>query len=686
MNQSNSMKRIVLGILALVLCSGLPASAQKKGKDNDDDNRPSSCQEIENKKAVDLYEKGIDKKKYPKKAERMEFLQKAIEMEPDYVEANYAYAEGILQRLRLDNKPFAPAEPFLLKVIEVCPKYHSNPYYYLGFSMYEQEKWDEAVKYLTDYINFSDDELSKFDKNYEFFLDQSKQMLKYARFYSEIFKNPVPFDPQPVKSLNTDKDEVLPYISPDGEIALFTRRMMIQDKMMVYQTDKVTEVFSQSKKSNGAFDQGKPMPSPFNQNANEGGATLSIDNKHLFYTICKDEGGPKMNCDIWYSDYINGEWTELKNLGKPNDPTEWDSQPSIAADGKTIYFSSDRKGGLGGQDLWMTKKDEVTGEWGAPVNLGPAINTRGNEKAPFMHSDSETLYFSSDGHPSVGGFDIYYVRKNEKGEWIEPKNIGYPINTTADEIGFFVSTDGKYGYFASNESQRVKGRLMGGFDIFQFELYKEARPEKVAFVKGTVTTDKGEPLEGAMVEMKNAKTKEKIDVVVDTTSGQYMAVVNLKKKDDIILTVKKDGYAFSSQVISVKDSVTPEKPLKVNLETKEVQVGQSYQLRNIYYATNSADLKTESEIVIEEFAEFLKSNPTIVVEIQGHTDNVGNASDNLALSSNRAYTVKEKLEEKGIPGARIKAQGFGASKPIADNSTEEGRAKNRRTEFVVIAK
>lgn len=651
----------------------------------DEEGAADGCKQVENKKAVKLYEQGIDKKKYEKK-ERMDFLLKAIEMEPDYAEAHLAYAEGLIQRLRLDNKPFKPAEPNLMKVIENCPRLHSNPYYYLGFSYYEQENWEDATKYLKQFIDFTDDDLKKFDKNYEFFLDQAKQMLKYSKFFSDIYKNPVPFEPDLVAGICTEKDEVLPYISPDGEMALFTRRLFYQKKDMVFATDKLVELFTYSKRKNGQFEEGKNMPPPFNQQPNEGGATLTIDNKHLFYTICKDEGGAQMNCDIWTSDFVNGEWTELKNLGKPNDPVYWDSQPTIGADGKTLFFSSDRKGGLGGQDLWMTVKDDVTGEWGAPVNLGPKINTPGNEKAPFMHSDSETLYFSSDGHPSVGGFDIYYVRKNDKKEWIEPKNIGYPINSEGDEIGFFVSTDGKYGYFASNEPGRVNGKVKGGYDVYQFELYKEARPEKVAFIKGAVITPEGKAVEGARVEMKNARTKEKIDAVVDTTTGEYVGVVNLKQKDDIILTVKKDGYAFSSQVISVKEVTGPEKPIKADLETKEVKVGDTYQLRNINYATASADLKSESEIVIEEFAEFLKANPTLEVQIQGHTDNVGNAQSNLALSSNRAYTVKGLLEEKGIAGSRIKAVGFGSTKPIADNSTEAGRAKNRRTEFVILGK
>jgi outer membrane protein OmpA-like peptidoglycan-associated protein len=672
----NNIYRYVLSS-AVMLCMAGAALAQ--------DDEKSACKEIDNKDAIKLYEKGIDKKKY-EKPERMKFLLEALEMEPDYAEANWAYAEGILQKLRLDNKPYKPVEPYLLKVIENCPKLHSSPYYYLGFLYYEEQNWENAIKYLKQYVDFTDDDLKKFDKNYEFFLDQSKDMIKDAKFFSTVYKNPVPFDPQLVQGISTEKDEVLPYISPDGEMALFTRRLYYQKKDMVYATDKVVELFTYSMKRNGSFEEGKNMPPPFNTQPNEGGATLSIDNKHLFYTICKDEGGAQMNCDIWYSDYVNGEWTEIKNLGKPNDPVFWDSQPTIAADGKTIYFSSDRKGGLGGQDLWKTVKNDTTGEWGAPVNLGPKINTEGNEKAPFMHSDSETLYFSSDKTPSIGGYDVYFVRKNDKGEWLEPKNIGYPINSEGDEIGFFVSTDGKYGYFASNDANRVKGRVKGGYDVYQFELYQEARPEKVAFVKGNVIGTDGKPVEGAKVEMKNSKTKEKIDVVMDTISGQYAAVINLKKAEEVIVTMKKDGYAFNSEVVKVKDVESPYKPVVADLDAKEVKVGEKYQLRNIYYTTNSADLKPESEIVIEEFAEFLKANPSIVVEIQGHTDNVGNANDNLALSNNRAYTVKEMLEAKGIEGARIKAQGFGSSRPVADNGTEAGRAKNRRTEFVVLSK
>ncbi|MGZ4158548.1 MAG: OmpA family protein, partial [Bacteroidia bacterium] len=303
-----------------------------------------------------------------------------------------------------------------------------------------------------------------------------------------------------------------------------------------------------------------------------------------------------------------------------------------------------------------------------------------------IHSDFQTLYFSSDGQPGVGGFDIFYSRKGEDGKWSEPKNIGVPINSPGDDLGFFVSTDGHLGYFATNEPSRVKGKSVGKYDIYSFELYKEARPDEVAFFKGKIEDNgHGEP-KGFTVEVKDAVTKKVTKAMVDTISGDYAVVVNQKVKNDLIITVKKENYAFSSQLIK-KDSIVNAKPAKVNLIADTIKVGKTYTLNNIYYKTNSSELDPSSASVIEEFAEFLKANPTIKIEVHGHTDNVGDEKSNLALSTDRAFSVRDKLLAFGIDEKRlINFKGFGASKPIADNSTEAGRAKNRRTEFVIVSK
>ncbi|MBL7884701.1 MAG: OmpA family protein [Bacteroidia bacterium] len=645
------------------------------------------CQEIDNKKAKKLYEQGIDKKN--KKEERLKFLQQAIEMEPDYVDANFAFAMERIKTLIYEDKAFKPVEPYLKKVYDACPKYHSNLTYYLGFIYYEEEKWEDAAKYLKEFLNFKSDDDTKFDKNYDAYLNQAKKMQRYAKVYGEIYKNIVPFEPTPVAGVCTEQDEYLPIITADDEMILFTRKSPYKSKNEVFESDKEIELFSYSKreKTTGQFTKGNRMPYPFNKSGGQGGATMSIDNKHLYFTICKDEGGAQANCDIYYSDFVNGEWTEIKKVEGINDPIYWDSQPSLASDGITLYFSSDRKGGRGGVDLYKTIKDKTTGLWSKPENLGPTINTPYDEKSPFIHSDFETMYFSSDGHPGIGGFDIFYSRKGEDGKWSEPKNIGIPINTVGDDLGFFVSTDGKLGYFASNEPNRTKGRSVGKYDLFSFELYKEARPQDIAFIKGKIEDKAQKEMKSFTVEVKDAVTQKVTQAVVDSTTGDYAVVVTAKQKNDLIITVKQDNYAFSSQLV-LKDSIKNTKPITVaNIEADTIAIGKKYLLDNIYYKTNSAELDPRSMIVIDEFVEFLKANPKIKIEIHGHTDNVGNPKDNTALSTDRAFTVRDKLLDKGIDEKRLIAfKGFGAMYPIADNSSEEGRRKNRRTEFVIVGK
>jgi outer membrane protein OmpA-like peptidoglycan-associated protein len=701
----------------------------------DDEEKP--CQVIKNKKAVKAYQEGINKKN--KKEERLDYLKKAIELEPDYVDANFAYAMERIKTLSIENAAYKTMEPYFLKVIEKCPKYHSDPYFYVGWSYYEQEKWDDCVKYLNLFLNFKSDNDKKFNKNYEDFLEKAKKMKYWAKFYNEIYKNPVPFDPFPLKGICTSVDEYLPSISPDNQTMYFTRKQPHIKRMgELTQSDREDEFFSYSTRNpnTGEFDKGRPMPPPFNTNSNEGGPTISVDNRHLYFTICKDEGGEQANCDIYYSDFKNGEWTKPEKVPGLNDAIFWDSQPTLASDGKTLYFCSDRKGGYGGVDIYKSVKNTTTGQWDKPVNAGKRINTNGDEFAPFLHSDFNTLYFSSDGHPSIGGQDIFLTKMGDDGHWIEPKNIGVPINTSVDDIGFYVSFDGKNAYFASNQPSRAKNRSEGRHDIYSFELYQEARPDEVVIIKGKVDDTSKKDGKKFTVEIKDATTKKTTDAVVDSLSGEYTAIVNVKNKNDLIVTVKKDGAAFSSQLIpkeTIIEALPPKeekpllaaskvdvkqnkpaitqstpplakseqsakpaeliqqntilRPIKTDIKLDTLKVGQAYTINNIYYSSNSAELDPRSEIVIDEFVEYLKANPQVKIEIHGHTDNVGNEKSNLALSTDRAFTVRDLIVKKGIDELRITAfKGFGSSKPVADNVTETGKSKNRRTEFLIVSK
>jgi outer membrane protein OmpA-like peptidoglycan-associated protein len=650
-----------------------------------DDEPKSDCQTIDNADAQKSFEKSKDRKKYSWD-ERKKFLADAIEAEPTWAEANLAMAKMIMTKAKADGNEgqYPGAIKFLKVAVDNCPKIGAEPFYWLGTQYYLVENYPDAITYLDKYLKYDTDDPKKLGENYDFNSGQATEMLRWAKFYVDIKNHPVPFAPSPVPGICTPRDEYLAIITPDNTEALYIRKVPVSQTDRVWSTSLEAEVFTMSMmQKNGQFDKGTFMDDPFNKNPNEGAPTLTIDNKHLFYTITKD-GADGPNTDIYTTDFNDGSWTPIRSLGdKVNDPSYWDSQPTVSGDGNTIYFASNRPGGIGGIDIWMTKKGP-DGEWQVPTNLGPKINTEGNEKSPFIHTDSQTLYFSSDGHPGVGGYDIFYSRMDTKGNWQEPVNLGIPINTTGDDLGFFVSTDGTTGYFSSNA--QIPGQI-GGYDIYQFELYKEARPEATVIVKGDLKDEYGNPLTGpTTVEVKDVQTKQKTTAVVDTILGSFAAAVKIGKKDDYVITVKKDSAAFNSQLFSGKQDFKT-----AAVEVKEMNIGKlkegtAYTIHDINFASNAAVLEPESMVVLEEFATYLKEHPTMKIEIRGHTDNVGDDAQNMNLSNERAYAVFEALVKFGVPKSQItNARGYGETKPIADNATEAGRAKNRRTEFVLVS-
>jgi outer membrane protein OmpA-like peptidoglycan-associated protein len=651
-----------------------PAFSQKKKEEP----QRESCIEITNKKALKLFEQANDKKKYEKR-QRMEFLKSAIEEEPEFVDAMWMYVEELLKTAKVENVSLKPVEKYLSIIVELCPTYDVYAYFYLGQITFGANKYSEAAKYFDKFLK-KPEEVDKADD-----LATAKSMSKKAKEFASIFENPVPFNPVCVEGVSTKNDEYLAIISPDNEMILYTRSLPppISDK--AWGGDNRVEVFSVSQRKNGVFDEGKPLPPPFNKGENYGGASITADNKHMYITVCKDtfigdNNKRYNNCDIYTADLVNGNWTALRNLGpKVNTPDGWESQPSISSDNRVLYFSSYREGSKG-MDIYYSEK-QANGEWGMATNMGAPINTERHEKSPFIHSDSQTLYFSSDGHTGVGGFDIFYTKGEKNNTWRTPKNIGFPINTENDEVGFFVSTDGRTGYFSSNS---LKGKCHGGFDVFSFPLYKEARPEEVVFYRGELKSDDGN-FSNATVRIKNANSQKITEVLVDSTDGKYVAVVAVNKDDTLVVTVKKEGKAFSSTMVKATSEILGN-PRDYESQVKEIAVGGAYKLDNINYATNSAELAAESLMMLDEFIEFLNENPKIKIAIHGHTDDVGKDDANLLLSTERANSVMVYLQGKGIDNSRISAKGFGKSKPIVPNNSEANRAINRRTEFVITSK
>ncbi len=654
--------KYILGVFMSVILSTLAVNAQVELGECDEPQEKNEKAEAQINKAL----KAINTKNL--KMANI-YVANALKFQEDNVHAFYlageiALREGVLFK----------TEASWTKVLEICPNYKADLYFFLGIIYLENGKRDLAEEYLTLFLTKGDRERG-YDKD-------AKEALKEIKLKKDQFSNPVPFDPHPILQISTPADEYLAIISPDTELCFFTRRQMKKDKYAgPAGSTRMVEEFTMATKTGNAYSVGDALDSPFNESFNEGGASITANNKELFFTVCQVDAKGYQNCDIYYCKKEYGFWGDIVPLGANiNKPESWESQPSISANGDVLVFTSNRPGGQGGLDLWKTNR-LPNGEWEDPENLGPVINTRKNEKSPFLHSDSQTLYFASDGHPTIGGYDIYFSKFDDDSKtWAEPINIGYPINTKADEIGLFVSLDGKMAYFNSNN---LKGK--GGWDLYSFELYKDARPERVALLKGALVDENNEVVKDAKLEVKNLKTKEVTQVEVDQETGEFATVVKLKEEENIILKVDKKGTAFTSKFVAADDD-NGNGVVAADLEVSPIEVGKEYRLNDIRFASNSAELNEHAKQIIDEFVLFLSDNPTVKVDIQGHTDDIGNDDDNLTLSKNRAKVVYEYIVATGISSSRLTHHGYGEQKPISSNNTDAGKANNRRTVFVITAK
>jgi outer membrane protein OmpA-like peptidoglycan-associated protein len=350
--------------------------------------------------------------------------------------------------------------------------------------------------------------------------------------------------------------------------------------------------------------------------------------------------------------------------------------PSITSDGKVLFFASAREGGYGGIDIYKSEKQK-NGLWGEAQNLGPVINTASDDKTPFIHSDSQTLYFATNGRLGLGGFDVFYSQYNGLGQWSEPKNMGYPINTENDELGLMVSANGKRIFFSSKSFTKD-----GNWDIYSAELYQGARPKRVLFVKGKLTDEDGHEVTDAKVGIKGTKSKETTEGLVDSYSGKYAVAVPVKKDEDYLLTVKKDAHFFDSKLIDPDDDEY-DPPTTVDFKIGKIEKGKPVRLQNVNFEYGSHKLSEISKSNINQLIEFMKENENIIIMLHGHTDNRGTPEFNLALSQLRVQAVRNYMRQQGIDSERISYRGFGEKKPLATNATKEGRKINRRVEFIV---
>lgn len=624
-------------------------------------------------------------------------FNEAIKAAPDnsmayYEYGMYAYNQGMMYyqtqpNPALGNKSMLKAEEMFRVALEFCSDYHSNCYYYLGVINYSQKEMDDAIRFFKDFLAFNHSDVSKYSEDHDKRIQDVKSVLADLETEQKLKNEKVPFEPKIVPNVSTRNNEYFPMISPDNELMFYTRKLdrAAMGDLVSHVVEEFT--FSQRADMYGSFDGGTPFSKPFNDGSftSYGSATMSVDNKEMIICACKEEmvGTQNyMNCDLYITTFKRSgkggndfEWTPLNNMGPGiNTKDGWEAQPSLSADGNTLYYTAMRPT-TRDNDIFVATRDSK-GNWseGRPLD---ELNTAGKDKSPFLHQDSETLYFvssTSDERKGMGGTDIFYSRM-ENGKWAKPKNIGFPINTEEDEIGIFVSTDGKLAYYSSKQG--------GIWNIYSFELYPEARPKPVTLIKGEIKDKNGDPISDASIELAYANSGKTETIKVNGDDGKYAAIIKTSEPQDVIVTVKKDKHAFESKLLD-KEKIAGKISIRGNnLEAKPLKAGEAYTIKDILFETNSFELSLKSKFILQQFAKFLKENPTIQIMIQGHTDNVGDDLKNLELSENRAQEVKKYLISLGIEETRLKAKGFGETKPKLPNDDPYKRSINRRTDFLI---
>lgn len=642
------MKTLLISVLLLLTCA---LNAQEEYS-------------VSNKKAIGQIE--MAKRYYVLKdyENAVQKLTEALKSEPEFIEAwlllgqVYTDADKIEESVKAYNR-----------AVELDPLFFPNVLYFLAENEMALGKYYDARVH------------------YEWFLALSniKPRLREAALKSHAscalaihsWEHPVPFEPKNLgPNINTKYDEYWPSLSVDEKMLVYTLLLPVDASNPAYYGNRQEDLYF-SKFENGQWQLAKDVGSPPNTPDNEGAQSISGNGMLMVFTGCMRDDGHGY-CDLYFSENRNGAWTVPKNIGPPVSTRYSEKQPALSSDGRVVYFSSDRPGGFGNYDLWMSvRRDD--GTWSKPVNMGKNINSEGSDQSPFMHPDNKTLYFSSTGWPGMGKYDIFLSRKTSDSTWSEPMNLGYPINTHNAEQGLIVNSNADMAYFSSD---RLHGK---GQDIFSFELYHDARPNRASFMKGKVyDSETTRPLEARfeLIDLETSKTV--ISSNSDPGSGEFLVVIPVDA--DYALNVSRPSYLFHSENFSFDKVYSSIEPFYMDIALKPMKVGLSITLRNVFYKTDSFALDSRSKVELNKVASLLNANPTLVIEIGGHTDNVGTAAYNITLSGRRAAEVVKYLVLNGIARERISSRGYGLNIPVATNETEEGRALNRRTELKILEK
>ncbi len=597
----------------------------------------------------------------------LNFLAEAVNRDPNFIEA-YLLRFEVYTELR----QISEAEKALEDAIRVNPDFFSNAWFYLAALEMHQGKYDEAEMHFERFLTYPNPNPDMKDK--------ALSELENCAFAKKAMKNPVDFEPKNLgPAINTDAPEYYPAVSADNQLFIFTRL----DKDPNAFRGK-NENFYASRNFDGTWLPATPVRD-INTVYNEGAPTLSADGRTMVFTACElmgDYGEGRKgfgSCDLFIAQKVGDRWGQAVNIGEPVNSAAWETQPSLSADGNTLYFVRGRptKEGVKNQDIYFTERRGGS-NWSAPRPVSDKINTPGKEESVMIHPDGRTLYFSSDGHVGMGGLDLYMSQKDSLGRWETPVNLGYPINTFKDENSLLVSADGVVAFFASNREGGY-----GDLDLYSFNLYADIRPTAVTYAKGKITDDdSGVPVEAAL-RLYDVNSQQIAGIVSsDGKTGDFL--IALPTGNHYALSVSSDGYLFHSETFELITSESNE-PYALDVRLKKVKEGSGIVLKNLFFDLDKDVLKEQSSPELKELGAFLKENPDLHIELSGHTDNQGTSAYNKALSERRAEAVKKHLlTVEKIEAHRISTRGAGADSPISSNDTEEGRAQNRRTEFKIV--
>ncbi|RUA32648.1 MAG: hypothetical protein DSY76_00345 [Bacteroidetes bacterium] len=622
----------------------------------------------------------------------LDYYIRANDFNPNNAALNYKIAKCYLRA-----RPEKLALVFLAKYRDLSENVSIGYYLTLGRAYQRNLMFDEAEKA---YKMFQALLSPTQAKKYRARLDMYMRECKIGR---EMVANPVRvFIDNLGASINSEYDDYWPVISVDESRLYFVSRRDASTGGLVDNSDEqYYEDIFYSDYQNGYWQPAMNMGKPVNSNGHDAIVGRSPDGQIiLIYRNIGNNGG-----DIYYSKLNGSQWSKPKAFPKPINSSAHESSATFSYDGRRIYFVSNREGGYGGKDIYYCEKNKK-GKWGKAINLGNSVNTKGDEIGVYMHADGKTLYFSSNGHVGMGNFDVYKT-VYENGEWSDPINLGYPINTYDSDAFFTMAANGKHAYYAT-----VREGSMGDMDIYLVTFLGQEKPLVdntedwlIAMRRSAITQNVIEKkvdinehnltlLKGVITDAKTHKPIEATIELIDVDKNIVLAtfksnsvtgayVVSLPAGRNYGIAVKADNYLFHSENFNIGKEDGYDEEL-LNIALYRIEVGNKVRLNNIFFANREAVLSPSSQNELNRVLELMNDNPKIKIEVSGHTDNVGSRDYNLKLSTQRAKAVADYLISKGINTLRITYKGYGFDQPVADNNSETGRELNRRSEIKII--